>query len=139
MVAGSVDSAKVGFDSSDAVSSLYFCLFDAGLNRTCVDSDPIIELIITLSKVGFYVVLEELIPMTRTDIVSLGVELFKLKFESLSSSLVSSRFIFPMNDLVSDFPNFIPVSPNCANDLNRPDLSSAKLVHEVIADEMLLL
>ena len=31
---GSVDSAKVGFDSSDAVSSLHFCLFDAGLDRT---------------------------------------------------------------------------------------------------------
>ena len=60
--------------------------------------------------------LEELIPMTRTDIVSLGVELFKLKFESLSSRLVSSRFIFPMNDLVSDFPNFIPVSPEKESD-----------------------
>ena len=33
-VTGSVDSAKVGFDSSDAVSSLYFCLLDADLNRT---------------------------------------------------------------------------------------------------------
>ena len=70
LVAGSVDSAKVGFDSSDAVSSLFFCLLDAGLNRAGVDSDPIIELIITLSKVGFYVMLEELIPMTRADFVS---------------------------------------------------------------------
>ena len=83
--------------------------------------------------------LEELIPMTRTDIVSLGIERFKLEFESLSSSLVSSRFIFPMNNLISDFPNFIPMSPNCANDLNRPDLSGAKLVYNVVADEVLLL
>ena len=83
--------------------------------------------------------LEELIPMTRADFVSWGVELFKLEFESLSSSLVSSRFVFPVNDLISDFPNFKPVSPNCANDLYCPDLSGAKLVHKVIAGKMLLL
>ena len=70
LVAGSVYSSKVGFDSSDTVSSLFFCLLDAGLNRAGVDSDPIIELIITLSEVGVYVLLEEFIPMSRANIVS---------------------------------------------------------------------
>jgi len=56
------------------------------MNRTGVDSDSTVELIVFLSKVAFYDVHEELIPMMRADVVLQGVERFEL---NLSRCLVA--------------------------------------------------
>ena len=69
---------------------------------------------------GVDVVLEELVPMVRANRIFEGVKLLELKLEFLSGGFFSSRFVFPMNDLVAGFPNFEPVSPDCAYGLNRP-------------------
>ena len=53
------------------------------MDRTLVNSNPIVELVVGLAKVHFKGVLEELIPMTRQDVVLEGVQMFDLYSEFL--------------------------------------------------------